>query len=134
MQQNPYWNLGNGEKNKKKHQNLQNKVVQLKEQRTLLSPFLLTVRKRPEIDLEEYIGNYEFSAVAKSMFSDDGQPLLTNDIAWTLHKVDSPFSGAKEVTVNERAGANKKITASVIQGKKREVKGCVNTQKSDKFL
>ena len=55
----------------------------------MLSRFLITARKRPEIDLEECIGNYEFSVVPKSMFSDDGQPLLTNDKAQTLHEVES---------------------------------------------
>ena len=37
------------------------KVIQLREERTLLSRFLIAVRKRTEFDLEETIGNYEFS-------------------------------------------------------------------------
>ena len=47
------------------------KIVQLKEERTLLSRFLIAARKRPELELEETIGNYEFSVVPKSMFAQD---------------------------------------------------------------
>ena len=60
---------------------VEKKLVQLKEERTLLSRFLKTARKRPEIDIEESIGNYEFSVVPKSMFTDDGEPLLSSDKA-----------------------------------------------------
>ena len=49
------------------------KLVQLKEERTLL--FLITGRKRPELDLEGSTGNYEFAVVPKSIFTPDGQPL-----------------------------------------------------------
>ena len=44
------------------------KVVQLKEERTLLSRFLISARKRNELDLEGSIENYEF-AVSQSHFS-----------------------------------------------------------------
>ena len=39
---------------------LQNKVVQLTEECTLLSRFLITARKRPEIDLEEVLVTTNF--------------------------------------------------------------------------
>ena len=55
------------------------KLVQLKEERTLLSRFLIAARKRPELELEETIGNYEFSVVPKSLFGQDGEPLVCND-------------------------------------------------------
>ena len=45
------------------------KIIQLKEERTLLSRFLLSARKCPELDLEECIGSFEFSVVPKSMFT-----------------------------------------------------------------
>ena len=58
-------------------------------ERTLLSRFLITARKRPEIDLEESIGNYEFTVVPHSMFTDDGQPLLSTDKAKLLREIES---------------------------------------------
>ena len=45
------------------------KLVQLKEEKTLMSRFLITARKRPELDLEHCIGNFEFSVVPKSLFT-----------------------------------------------------------------
>ena len=65
------------------------KIIQLKEERTLLSRFLLSARKRPELDLEESIGSYEFSVVPKSMFTQDGQPLLTSDEVKFVHEVEN---------------------------------------------
>ena len=74
---------------KKVTMTVEKKLVQLKEERTLLSRFLITARKRPEIDLEESIGNYEFTVVPHSMFTDDGQPLLSTDKAKLLHEIES---------------------------------------------
>jgi hypothetical protein len=68
---------------------VEKKIVQLKEERSLLSRFLITSRKRPDIDLAESIGNYEFSVVPKSMFTEDGQPLLSTDKAKVLHEIEA---------------------------------------------
>ena len=65
------------------------KVIQLREERTLLSRFLIAVRKQTEFDLEETIGNYEFSVVPKSMSGQDGEPLLSSDKAKILHAIES---------------------------------------------
>ena len=64
-------------------------LFQLKEERTLVSHFVITARTSPEIALEESIGNYESSIVPKSLFSDDGQPLLSTDKAKVLHEIES---------------------------------------------
>ena len=60
------------------------KLVQLKQKRTLLSRFLITARKRPELDLEGSIGNYEFAVVLKSIFTPDDQLLHSFDKATHL--------------------------------------------------
>ena len=64
------------------------KVIQLKEEKTLLSRFLITARKRPELDLESCIGNFEFSVVPKSLFSSDGVPLSCLDKSKLLHHIE----------------------------------------------
>ena len=64
------------------------KLVQLKEQSTLLSRFLTTARKTPELDLEGSIRNYEFAVVAMSIFTPDGQPLHSFDKAKVLHAIE----------------------------------------------
>ena len=80
------------------------KLVQLKEERTLLSCFLITTRKRPKLDLEGSIGNYVFAAVPKSIFTPDSQPLHSFDKAKFLHAVESMVkdeeTNAEETNLN----------------------------------
>ena len=51
------------------------KLIQLKEEKSFMSRFLVTARKRPELELDHCIGNFELSVVPKSLFTVDGQPL-----------------------------------------------------------
>ena len=55
------------------------KVVQLKEEKTLLAAFLIATCKRPDLDLKHCLGNFEFSVVPKVFFTGDGQPLTCTD-------------------------------------------------------
>ena len=52
------------------------KVTELCDERNLLVRFLIIMRSRPEIDMKVAIGQYEFSAVPRSLFSADGEVLL----------------------------------------------------------
>ena len=65
------------------------KVVQLKEEKSLLTRFMTTARKRPELDLEHCFGNFEFSVVPKSLFTNDGQPLTCTDKFVVLHEIEN---------------------------------------------
>ena len=64
------------------------KVVQLKEEKTLLTRFLITARKRPELDLEHYLGNFEFAVAPKALFTSDGQPLTCTDKSAIMHHIE----------------------------------------------
>lgn len=44
------------------------KMREPREERNLLARFLIVMRSRPEIGMKEAIGNYEFSAVPRSLF------------------------------------------------------------------
>ena len=50
----------------------QSQPVNIKAERKLMSLFLVAARSRSEIDLPRYLGKYEFSAVAQSLFSMEG--------------------------------------------------------------
>ena len=50
--------------------------------------FLITSRKRPELYLEDCLGNFEFSVVPKALFSTDGEPLLCTDKVKLLHHIE----------------------------------------------
>ena len=67
---------------------INNKEVHLKEEKNLMARFLITARKRPQLELEECLGNYEFCAVPKSLFSVDGQPLSCNDKLKLIHLIE----------------------------------------------
>ena len=64
------------------------KIIQLKEEKSLLSRFLITSRKRPEIDLEHCLGNFEFSVVPRALFTSDGEPIACTDKAKILHHIE----------------------------------------------
>ena len=64
------------------------KMSELREERNLLARFLIVMRSRPEIDMKEAIGEYEFSAVPRSLFSPDGEMLLAYDKASILHALE----------------------------------------------
>ena len=55
------------------------KIIQLKEEKNLVSRFLITAWKRPELELERCSGDYEFSIVLKSLFTEDAVPLACKD-------------------------------------------------------
>ena len=55
------------------------KIIQLKEEKNLVSRFLITAWKRPELELERCSGDYEFSIVPKSLFTEDAVPSACKD-------------------------------------------------------
>ena len=67
---------------------VEGKVVQLKEEKSLLSQFLIASRKRPDLDLEYCLGNFEFSVVPKALFTTDGEPLACTDKSKILHHIE----------------------------------------------
>ena len=72
---------------------INNKEVYLKEEKNLwLVPygytFLITTPKSQQLELGQCLGNYEFCAVPKSLFSVDGQPLPCNDKLKLIHLIE----------------------------------------------
>ena len=75
--------------NKKVTLQLNKKIVRIKEERKLMSRFIIAARTRQDIDLAHYLGEYEFSVVPQSLFSSDGSLHQTADkstVARELHK------------------------------------------------
>ena len=48
------------------------KLVKIKELRGLLERLIVISRSRPQLDLKECIGTYEFGVVPRSLFASDG--------------------------------------------------------------
>ena len=64
------------------------RVIQLKEEKSVLSRFLITSRKRPELGLEYCLGNFEFTVVPRALFSSNGEPHPCLDKAKLLHHIE----------------------------------------------
>ena len=62
--------------------------MQLKEEKSLFLRFLITSRKRLELDLEHCLGNFKFSVVPNALFSTDREPLLCTDKVKLLHHIE----------------------------------------------
>ena len=69
--------------------NLENKVIELKEDRSLFARLLIVARSRPEINLQEAIGRYEFSSLPRSMFAVDGTLLPCTDKSNLMSALES---------------------------------------------
>ena len=72
------------------------KVVKIKEERGLLQRFIVISRSRPELDLKECIGTYEFGVVPRSLFASDGSLLLAYDKASMLHHLEKLSSNEQQ--------------------------------------
>ena len=53
-----------------------------------MSRFLIAARKRPEMELEMCIGEYEFSVVPRSLFTPDGLPHTCNNKSQLIHLIE----------------------------------------------
>lgn len=54
------------------------KIIQLKDEKRLMTKFIVASRRREDIDLPYYFGKYEFAVVPRSLFQPDGSLLLGN--------------------------------------------------------
>ena len=46
------------------------------------------------MDLQEASGNYKFSVVSRSLFTQDGQPLHSSDKAKIIHEIEAIAAGS----------------------------------------
>ena len=63
-------------------------IIRIKEERKLMTRFVVASRLRPEIDLSYYLGNYEFSVVPRSLFLPDGSVLPVKDKSILVRKIE----------------------------------------------
>ena len=67
---------------------LGDKVIKIKEERGLLQRLIVITRSRPDLDLKDCIGTFEFGVIPRSLFASDGSLLLANDKASILHHLE----------------------------------------------
>lgn len=71
--------------NKKMKIKTDDKVVELQEDRSLFARMMMVCKRRPEIDIKEAVGVYEFSVVPRSLFASDGTMLCCSTKSVLLH-------------------------------------------------
>ena len=74
------------------------KLVKIKEERGLLQRHIVISRSRPQLDLKECLGTYEFGVVPRTIFASDGTVLLAYDKYKILHHLQLLVSSEQMVT------------------------------------
>lgn len=92
------------------------KVVELKQDRSLFARLLVVCKARPNINLEDVVGRYELSVVPRSMFAPDGA-MLHSSTKSNLMEILEKLPGDDAVTVrainkDESEGPN--ISVSIV--------------------
>ena len=97
------------------------KVIELKEDRSLFARMSLVAKSRPEIDIKEAVDEFEFNVVPKSMFAPDGSMphcSCKSDLMAILEKLDGTRTGSNaeehEIPPPERTATRMKV--SIVDG------------------
>ncbi|KAK3746101.1 hypothetical protein QZH41_015518, partial [Actinostola sp. cb2023] len=94
------------------------KVLELKEDRSLFARLMMVCKSRPEIDIKEAVGLYEFSVVPSSLFAADGTMLHCSCKSALMHILEKlkgeTSSGVTSDTNSESAYVQVKV--SVVDG------------------
>ena len=81
------------------------KLIKMKEERGLLQRFIVAARSRPDLDLKECIGKYEFGLIPRSLFAPDGSLLLAYDKAKVLRHLEALIKDGEQVLQDGENGA-----------------------------
>ena len=84
---------------------LKDKIIQLKEERNLMTRFIIPSRMREEIDLPALLRKYEFSVVPRSMFSSDGRLLHCTDKSNVINAVENLMK-SRQPQEQDRSGSD----------------------------
>lgn len=95
------------------------KIIELKEDRCLFARMMVICKSRPEIDIKEAVGVYEFSVVPRSMFAADGNMLhcsAKSALMSILEKLPSDRSVEQAEPTDQFANADVQIKVSIVDG------------------
>ena len=68
---------------------LEGKVIDMREDKTLLRRLLIGSQRREEIDLSSLVSKFDFSAVPRSMYTYDGKLMLCTDKSVLIHEIEA---------------------------------------------
>ena len=96
-----------------------NKIIELKEDRCFFARMMVICKSRPEIDIKEEVGVYEFSVVPRSMFAADGNMLhcsAKSALMSILEKLPSDRSVEQAEPTDQLVNAGGQIKVSIVDG------------------
>ena len=108
---------------------IRNQLINIKAARKLMSRFTVAAKSRPDVDLPAYLGKYEFSAVPRSIFIEEGDLIRSKDKS----KITSEMSECLPIKniVEESADSDYKVivfdgmaVVNKIDIKKMKLKSC----------
>ena len=76
-------------------------IIDLKEDKNLVARLAMVCKSRPEIDIQEAVGLYEFTVVPRSLFARDGTMLhcsCKSALMHILEKAGGPSTNTQEIT------------------------------------
>ena len=96
---------------KKTKVTVNNKIVELQEDRSLFARMTMVCQSRPEINLQEAIGMYEFNLVPRSLFAADGTMLhcLTKSALMSLIEKEAPAATSSDAPTGVPVVRNKVV-------------------------
>ena len=83
---------------KKTKVTVDNKVVELQEDRCLFARMMMVCKSRPEINLAEAVGVYEFSLVPRSLLASDGSMLHCSTKSALINAIDKHVNPENSTT------------------------------------
>ena len=81
------------------------KLIKIEEEPALLQRFIVAARSRPDLDLKECIGKYEFGLIPRSLFASDGSLLLAYDKTKVLDHFEALIKDGEQVVQGGENGA-----------------------------
>ena len=75
-----------------------NKVMELQEDRCLFARMMMVCKSRPEIKIAEAVGVYEFSLVPRSLFASDGSMLHCSTKSALMNAIEKPVNPENSTT------------------------------------
>ena len=96
---------------------LENKVIKLREERSLITRFLLILGSRPQLvpKLEDVIGKYEMSIVPRSLAAVDGSLYLPTDKSYLMKIIEGGQSEKYKSYTNEDINVHRVLIVDAME-------------------
>jgi len=93
-----------------------NRVLELKENRSLFARMAIAARSRPEIDMADTVSMFEMSGVPRSLFTPDGSLLPSQDKSKLMHAIEALPGANKDTSEQDEQPNIREKKALIVDG------------------